>query len=66
MQSTLAGKSIEQDLSELRSRLVPDSVITLDDWELENDDVDHDDAGSEAGCAGRAGSSAGSYGGLGA
>jgi hypothetical protein len=36
MQSTLAGKSIEQDLS----ILVPDSVITLDDWELENDDVD--------------------------
>jgi hypothetical protein len=33
--------SIEQGLP----RLVPGNVITLDDWELENDD-DDDDAGS--------------------
>lgn len=39
--------SIEQDLS----RLVPGSVITLDDWELENDDDDDDDAGRAAGRA---------------
>jgi hypothetical protein len=48
-----------QDLS----RLVPGSVINLDDWELENDDDDDDDdAGRAAGGAGRA---AGCDGGLG-
>ncbi len=41
------SKSIETDLS----RLIPGSVITLDDWELENDDDDHDDAGRAAGRA---------------
>jgi hypothetical protein len=43
--------SIEQDLS----RLVPGSVITLDDWELENDD-DAAAAGSAAGSDGWLGS----------
>jgi lipase chaperone LimK len=38
--------SIEQGLP----RLVPGNVITLDDWELENDD-DDDDAGSASGRA---------------
>ncbi len=44
-------ESIEQDLS----RLVPGSVITLDDWELENDDDDDGDdySGRSAGRAGR-------------
>jgi hypothetical protein len=47
--------SIEQDLS----RLVPGSVITLDDRKLENDDDDDDDdddAGSAPSCDGRLGS----------
>ena len=38
--------SIEQDLP----RLVPGNVITLDDWEAENDD-DDDDAGRASGRA---------------
>jgi hypothetical protein len=42
-------KSIEQDLS----RLVPGSVIALNDRELENDDDDDDDAGRSASGAGR-------------